>query len=219
MGFFSKDKEVEEKKEPDTDRIEKEKRIMVNDKVDEGYIHTKLIIEMVGAPKDHFQTVINSLIEKITAEFDLVSHEVEDLEEKDGLYHTFIETELLFKDMEVLFQFCFDYMPSNVEILAPSKFILDSPRFSNIANDLLAKIHHMDDVLKHMQADNQLLKKSSTTLFKNMVLVALAPGPKGIEDLVKLTGIKKEQLEPLLEKMIGEKLIKKEGTIYSFIKR
>ncbi|MBN1386513.1 hypothetical protein JW968_06090 [Candidatus Woesearchaeota archaeon] len=225
MGIFSRKKQEREpgkSEDEDADsgkREEKKKAVDISEKVDEGYLHVRVIVEMAGAPKDHLEQVIDALSKRIKADFEVVDFFVEDLEEKGKLFHTFMEIELLFRNTDELIGFCFDYMPSNVEVLAPAKFVLDSARFSNLVNDLLGKLHHMDDVLKEIQADNRLLRMNSTTLFKNMVLVALAPGEKDLEKLIKLTGFKKESLEPLLAKMVEEKLISKDDAVYSLVKR
>ena len=50
-------------------------------------------------------------------------------------------------------------MPSSIEIIEPLSFNAKCTDMSNMINDLLAKIHRYDMVVKNMNAENVILKR------------------------------------------------------------
>ncbi len=74
-------------------------------------------------------------------------------------WSTFAEVEIEVDGIETLVGFCFDFLPSSIEIIKPNKFMIEDASINNMLNDLIAKLHQYDMVLKNVHAQNILLKK------------------------------------------------------------
>ena len=126
-------------------------------------IKARTIIEILGAPKDHVEKTMQMVIDKLkTSEtVKLLRENIYGAEKiKDQpFWSTFSEVEVETKDIEDLIGFCFDFMPSSIEILEPSSFAFQSSNINNVINDLLARLHQYDMVLKNVHAQNIILKK------------------------------------------------------------
>ncbi|MBU4242554.1 MAG: hypothetical protein KKF52_04965, partial [Nanoarchaeota archaeon] len=77
----------------------------------------------------------------------------------NGLWSTFSEVELEVIGIQRLLDVCFDYMPSTIEILDPAGLEIDSNNMAEILNDLMAKLHRYDMLLKNFNAENTILKE------------------------------------------------------------
>ena len=134
-------------------------------------IVAKIIMEMLGAPKEHVDETMKLVVDKMSKDdkFKVLVNKVFPAEEindsklqgnkKVKFFSTFAESELEFKEIEDLIGFCFDYMPSSVEVLHPDGLRLTLPNVNNVLNDLIARLHQYDMVLKNIHAQNQLMKK------------------------------------------------------------
>lgn len=121
----------------------------------------RAIIEIVGGPKEHIEKVLGLVIDKLKQEDNLKVLRAEgfDAKEVKGLWSCFAEVEIEFKKLERFIGFCFDYMPSSIEILEPNELKIESGSFGDIMNDLLAKLHQYDLLIKGLKAENIVLKK------------------------------------------------------------
>jgi len=61
--------------------------------------------------------------------------------------------------MQKLSDICFDYMPSSIEVLDPAGMEMDMGMFSDMLNDLIARMHKYDMLVKNYNAENTLLKE------------------------------------------------------------
>jgi len=187
-------------------------------KLERGYILARVIIEVVGKPREHVEAALKQAIKHIKTEKEGITLKEGDLykakEEKDGFFSTFSELELLFKDSNELIGFCFDYVPSSIEILEPKDLKFDTNQLANLINDLLAKLHQLGISLKKLNADNQILTKNATALLNNSITMALGGKEKTAAEISKFTGIPEQQLTPFLDIMVKNNAIKKEGDNY-----
>ena len=126
-------------------------------------ISIKAIIEVAGFPKEHIEETMVKVVEKLKQESKVTKHEVfEAVELKDkleGFWSTFCDIEMNFNNIEELIRFCFEYMPSSIEILNPEKLNFNNIEVANVLNDLLARLHHYDMLVKNLNASNQVMKK------------------------------------------------------------
>ena len=122
-------------------------------------ITAKVVLEILGSPKDHVEETMKIVIIKAKESFKLLSEKTYETEEIEGLWSTFSELEISFKSMDKMIGFCFDFMPSSIEIIEPLNFSLKCTDISNTMNDLLAKLHRYDMVVKNLNAENIILKK------------------------------------------------------------
>ena len=129
-------------------------------------ILAKVVIEIVGKPKEHVDMTIRKYMDGIKENFKIINHELYDAEEiKDekfkSMFSSFMDLEMEFDDFNDLIGFCFDYMPSSIDILRPEKFSLDARELMDALNDLIAKLHNLDMKVKNLNAENVLLKKTN----------------------------------------------------------
>ncbi len=69
-----------------------------------------------------------------------------------------------FNESKEIVGFCFDYMPSSIDIIKPEKFSLESKEMMDMINDLIAKLHNLDMNVKNLNAQNVLLKREINRL-------------------------------------------------------
>lgn len=200
----------------------------LQEKLDKGYILCRCIIEVAGTPKAHIEKTIKLVVETIKNQEDIILKsgdvfetkevDMKDLKHKGKLYSTYTEIELLFKNTQTLLGFCFDYMPSSVELLDPKDLVFDTNGFAGLINDLIAKLHTVDMLLKNLKAENQILNQNASDLLRNLIILSLSSKPKRINMVSKDTGIPEKQLKPFMDVMVQNKKVKVEKGVYSLIK-
>lgn len=180
-------------------------------------IRCRAILEVLGKPKEHVEETINLLVEKVkeNPSNSVLNEKFAEIKpEGKTMFSTFVELEIIFKGIIPLTGFCFDFMPSSIEIEKPEKLVLKNRDISNIFNDLQSKLHNVDMVAKTLKAERDFLKRNLNTIISNLITILIKINKNTPEDLSKLTGINKEELEKHLEKLIQEGKIKKEEDIY-----
>ena len=126
-------------------------------------IRTKSVIEIVGKPKEHITKTMNDVVQLIESnkKIDLISKNIAETKEVKGLWSTFGEFEIDFSNFEDLGNFCFDFMPSSLEIIDPEELKVSSKEIEDFTNDVMAKLHQYDMVVKQMilQNKSKIIKK------------------------------------------------------------
>ena len=191
----------------------------IKQKVEEGWIHCVFIIEMLGKPKEHLEKTLKGYISALKKDkkVEILKEEYAEPEkDKDSkLYTIFVELEVLVNGTAKVIEFCFDYLPSSVEILDPSSLEYKSQDFSALLNDLQARLHQIDMALKNSNQENTVLKKNSAIFLRNIIYLSLKQGEKTIKELSKDCGVPEKELEKFLEILIKEKKLKKDKEIYN----
>lgn len=128
----------------------------------ENKIVVKFIVELMGSPKEHVDKTMRMVMEKIKKDdrFRVKNMKMFELQKIKELWSTFIEADIEFKASKDIIDFCFNYMPSSVEILAPEKvkdFRLKE--MAELFNEMLGKLHKYDLILKNLHAENVLMKR------------------------------------------------------------
>ena len=178
-------------------------------------IKARLIIEILGKPEKHVQDSMDKVIESMKND-DLCTvdaNETFPTKEKDGLFSIFSETDVTFKMMADMHDFCFKYMPSSIDILEPLEFKTNIADLTNATNDLLASIHNYDMMLKNSNSKLQATNKNMIQLLNNFVYHLLKK-PMNIQGLAKGLGLSEEQCEPILDEMSEKGRIIKDGMLY-----
>ena len=139
----------------------------------------RAIIEILGAPAEHFQTAFNlveqklkehTLLRRVTTKMFPVKEapvrneagkEIASSTQKK-LWTTFCECEFDVEDLDVLFGFCFDFMPSSIEIVKPETMKFDVTKMNNLLNDLAARLHYYDMIVKQLRIRNMILEKNAS---------------------------------------------------------
>ncbi len=123
-------------------------------------IKANMIIELMGSPKEHIEELIKTIVENLKKEKDVKvnKEKISDTTEVKGFWSSFAEMEVELKDIGKLIDLSFDYMPSSIEILEPEKTEVDMAFMTDFVNDLLARLHRYDMLLKNFYAENKLMK-------------------------------------------------------------
>lgn len=129
-------------------------------------IVAKIIIEMMGAPKEHIEKTMKDVIAELEKRQEVKilkkdfaeAQNVKD-EKLKKFWSTFVEVDLETESIENLVGICFDFMPSSIEILEPNEFKLSSRNVDDVMNDLLGNLHKFSMAVRNMHAENVLLKK------------------------------------------------------------
>ncbi|MBS3171908.1 hypothetical protein J4449_04850 [Candidatus Woesearchaeota archaeon] len=131
--------------------------------MEEKEIRARLIIEVVGLPKEHVSETLNKLIEKIRDDNVLILEKQEIFEPVElqdmKLFSSFVEADIKFPGIDKLVGFCFDFTPSSVEILEPMSFIFDAKFLNSMLNDFITKLHRYTMLIRNLDAEYALLKK------------------------------------------------------------
>jgi len=124
-------------------------------------LHIKAIIEILGKPKEHVEKTIENVLEELKKRegLKIVKEEIAETKEVEQFFSSYIDVELKLDDLDKLIDFCFDFLPSNVEIIDPANMNMDSHQFAEYMNDLLAKLHQQSMVIRNLHADNLVMKE------------------------------------------------------------
>ena len=132
-------------------------------------IEVRTIIEVAGFPKEHVEASAKKLIETIKNLKDLKVKTIElaEVKEVKNMWSTFLEAELKFNDIESMVEFCFNFMPSSIEILEPSNFRLEQRELTNLVNDLLRRLHNYSMAISGLVMEKKVLEKKLSSLQKS----------------------------------------------------
>ncbi len=176
----------------------------------------RAIIEMLGAPKEYIESTLKNYVEKLKSEgLQIKKAEYAPAEQKDKFFSVFTELEINFVNPKELLDFCFDSMPSSIEIIEPSDIQLPSGELTDVLNDLQARMHDSDLFVKNMRAQQEILDKNAFNVLRNFVKFILNSGPQTCEQLSAATGINIPELFKILDKMVVQKFLRKNEDLYS----
>ena len=183
----------------------------------ENKIKFRAVIEVLGQPKEHVESALKEYIQNLkeNKDYELSSEEYADIKKQDDLWATFAEVEISTEKLGNIVNFCFDYMPSLLEIIEPKQIIYTNEELSPLLNDLMAKLHSVDMVAKQFRLENQHLLNDAKNLLKNYITILLQQKNLTSQALSQLTGVIQERLEDFLDELIDEgKVDLKEGIYF-----
>ncbi len=101
------------------------------------------------------------MLEKIKSDknLEVKSEHIEAVKQIKEMFSTFVEVEVKFNDLKRMLQFCFDYMPSSIEILDSENITFKAKEFSSSLNDMLMYMHRYHASLSSLNAENEVLKR------------------------------------------------------------
>ena len=189
----------------------------IEEELEKGKIHARALIELVGKPKEHVEKALKEYVENIDNHPDikLLKSDYAEIIEKDNLFSTFAEIEILVKNIETLTLFCFEYMPAQIEIFAPKKLTFTNVDIGQMLNSLQTRLHQLDLIIKQSKFDLKFLSANMTKMFYNLIKLAIAKEPKTIEEISQITGVEKKDTEKFISDLIKKDYLEeKEGKIY-----
>ncbi len=189
----------------------------------EKNIQFRAVIEVLGKPEEHVDTALKGYIEKLTNDekFDVLNSEFAEIKKQDEqeLWAGFAEVDVAAAKIEDLTTFCFEYMPSLLEIMSPKQMNLTDDDLSKVLTDLQAKLHTVDMVAKQVRMENDQLKHSLNALLQNYTLLLLSKQGLTSSQLSTLTGVHEERLADFLDSLIDAGKIDLKGETYSLVKK
>lgn len=188
----------------------------IAEKKEHGYLTVRTILEMVGKPKDHVQETIAKYVDHVKEDPDIevLKVDLSDIIEKDDMFSALAELDILVKDLPTLAGFCFQYMPSSIEISEPESLQFDNQKINAFLVSLQAKLHDVDMVARNARIELDDLKKNIYVLLTNMIQILTAQKGLSAEGISKLLGVPAKDLEGYLKLMVKDGKLLKTGNLY-----
>lgn len=179
-------------------------------------IYARFILEILGTPKEYIEQTLKDYVAKLKKDgIHIKKEKFEEAKPADKLFTTFAEIEVQLKDMNELLSFCFEALPSSVEIIEPLELTIKAPQLTGFLNDLQARLHETDLIIKSIEAHGKILDTNATAVFNNFVTHLLKQGPKTEHELAEQTGTTAKELKPFLKKLEQNNKIKFDGKVYT----
>jgi len=126
-------------------------------------IQARIILEILGRPKEHVLSALNSLIERLGREngvliLEKTVHEPVELKDSKDLYTTFSELTLQIDSIIQYFGVLFAYMPANIEVIYPENITLNNADFNDLSMRLAQRLHDYDAIAKSMIMEKTILE-------------------------------------------------------------
>lgn len=173
--------------------------------VDQGWIHARVLFQLVGFPKEHVEKTLKDYIVTISSDerIKIVKEDYSPPEKQDKVFSALAEVDVLLRDFEILTKLCFDYMPASIEILDPKELVFKRKDIKNWTNDLLAKLHEVAMISKELRMQNETVIRNSTNLVRNAVLFAAKKGMT-IKEIAAALGLTQTNVKPFADTLIKE---------------
>lgn len=185
-------------------------------------ITVRVIIELLGKPQEHIEKTIKEYVDQIKKDkaFQVQRVEFSEIKKQDQaeLWAAFAELEFT-TDLSDFTSFCFQYMPSVIEVLEPRKITFTDEQASLFLNDLQARLHQVDMIAKQLNMEVQYLKKNMTGLFRNYLTVLLSNRQLTAPQISTLTGVPQDAVEDYLDVLIDEKVVKMDRDKYILVQK
>ncbi len=137
----------------------------------EENIKLRCILELMARPKEMAVNALKSIIDKIEEngkklEISNVKYS-EPKEVENDFFSAYAEFEIQ-GDFDSLFNFVLDYAPSSIEVIEPSKIILDMATLQTSLNDLSGRLNELDQKIKIYSANSLLLSQENEQLKRQL---------------------------------------------------
>lgn len=187
-------------------------------KIREGAVLVQVSFELVGNPKEYVETAIRGYINNIKndAEITVLSEdfgEAEEVPDSKGLWSTFVDTEMLIKKLDKLNWLCVNFMPANIEIIAPEELKVKDKDLTLWLNDWIAKLHEISTTVRQSNLKEEAIVKTMNALIQNAIILATEHYNKPA-DIGKKIGMDEKMLQPFLDAMLKQGKLEKKGDSY-----
>jgi len=185
-------------------------------------IRARAMLEVLGKPKEHVEKTIKMLVAKVKEDPDItiINEKYASIKPQEKtMFSTYVELEMVTKGLNTLIGFCFDFMPSSIDIEKPERLTLKNREISDMFNDLQAKLHDVDMIAKTLRVERDFLKRNLNMTITNSITILIKLNKGTAEQLAKFTGINKDELGDHLEKLIKQGKLKKDGDKYQVVSK
>jgi hypothetical protein len=124
-----------------------------------------MIVEMAGMPAEHVKETLTKHVNVLTKfkdinVYNIAVSEPKQLENSEGIFTCFAEVEFDTENFGRLSDTVFDFMPSSIEILEPSKITFNLQEAASILNNISGRMHRYDEVARYAQVKmNEMAKQ------------------------------------------------------------
>jgi len=172
-----------------------EEKVDIREKLSEGYVRAVLIVEILGRPPEHVSAALKTLLGSMQKDKNMLLlnkkiYRPKKVKESRDMFIAFMEIEVLANGLMKLFEVCFDYMPSSVEIVEPTNLKFTLAQANAIINDLASRLHKYDEVAKRFNLEKQILQGKLNDVLRGQPII-------NVEEIK--TGIGKVETEPTEE--------------------
>ncbi len=182
------------------------------------FITVRVVIEVMAKKPEvatkALQDYIKSIKDPASApEIRVLSHTVaEPKEQEGGAFTNYVEADLKFASVASLIGYCFDALPSSVDILEPDNLKLDTADLTGLLNDLMARLHKVNFELANLRGNYSIIEANSTGLLRNFMIHLVKNGEKSEEDVARTIGLSKDALRGIVTKYLHESpIVLKDG--------
>lgn len=198
----------------------------VKQRLEEGWIQARIVLEIIGKPKEHVEKTMKDYVEKIKKENEMeVLHvDINEVQKQETgvqgdklikeIWATFAEMEILFKNLPAITYFCFEYMPSSIEIIEPQDLHTNGNDLTGFFTDLQFRLHQVDMVAKQQKSETKFWENNTKGLLTNFVTMLMVNRELSSAELARLTGVKVDTMEDFLDELIDEGKIEMVGEKY-----
>jgi len=128
-----------------------------------------MIVEMAGRPAEHVKEALSKHVSVLDKLSDIEVHTIKiseprELELPEGskqtetMFTCFAEVDFETESFSRMSQVMFDFMPSSVEVIEPSKVNLEATEATELLNNLSGRLHRYDEVARMAQFKVQQLE-------------------------------------------------------------
>ena len=183
-------------------------------------ITVRIIIEIMGKPKEHVVDTLSKMHTKLSEDdrFGVQSADLasaREVEGQEGYFSVYGEFELTVKNPSSLIELCFEYMPSNIEVLEPAEINFGYEELSHLLSTVQSRLHQVDMVAKQVHSENKFLKTNMNLLLYNFLQVLITKEKRTLENLSQLTGVDEKRLGMYLDKLMDENKIRLVDGVYT----
>lgn len=191
------------------------KKDEIKDALDKGYVRVRVMFEVLGSPKEHVEKSLKKYMSEVKSDpgILMITEEYAEPVEKDKLWTTFCEADLLILGLEKLSWLCVNYTPASIEVVDPPTLTYRNKDLNVWLNDILSRLHEIGIITKSVNQKNKVLERNVSVVVRNCVLAVLADG-KSPKDLEKVLGIPEDNVQQFLNTLESEGKVVKKGKKY-----
>ncbi|MFH1521518.1 MAG: hypothetical protein ABIF18_01015 [archaeon] len=162
-------------------------------------VRSIMIVEMAGRPAEHLTEALEKHIGILNDVKDITVHSIKvseprEIELPEGenkispnekMWTAFAEADFECESFARLSETMFDFMPSSIEVIEPSKITLGMTEITDLLNNISGRMHRYDEIAKilgekykHMEAQLQMAKK--ILMARDAEIVELKKGGKKV---------------------------------------
>ena len=138
-----------------------------------------MIVEVAGNPSEYVKESLEKHVNVLNGIKDVTINsmnisEPKEIENSNGIFTCFSEIDFEVESLSRMTEIIFDFMPSSVEVIEPSKLILDTNQASALLNNISGRMHKYDEIASIAQGKIRNITKESNflkhLLVKNKIL-------------------------------------------------